>query len=322
MNGAALVHRRGREQQAILHDRVPGERDVALLGENETGIADRTAAAAGMEDRRDLVAARSGELVDVGAVARAQDEVVARGKLGLPLRRDDRTGIVDLGPHHQNETAALGDRCRRVGRDQRALLHHDLAAGAGETRQIGPVGLRRIDAIGQELLVGDPGRRGDQRADIDLARAAKDDAALVDDQDLAQRIDVAEDLARTEIADDAVERGPGAGLLIEVDRGLRTDVEGLPVQDRLRRGLLDADDRLTPVRTLGRRVGAGPACRHVRHQPAHRQTVRNLAQHALRRRTRCILQALHGLERLCRPYHRLLRGLGDLRRLLRVRDRR
>jgi hypothetical protein len=48
MDGAALVDRGGRDQNAVLDNGMAGERDVALLGEDQTGVADRAAAAAGM----------------------------------------------------------------------------------------------------------------------------------------------------------------------------------------------------------------------------------------------------------------------------------
>ncbi len=57
----------------------------------------------------------------------------------------------------------------------------------------------------------------------------EDDAVLVDDIDLSGGIDVAEDLARPEIAGNPVQRHPtGVALLVEVDRGLASDIEGLP----------------------------------------------------------------------------------------------
>ena len=49
---------------------------------------------------------------------------------------------------------------------------------------------------GKELLVRQAERGGDQRVDVDLARAAENDAVLVDHVDLALGLDGAEDLAR------------------------------------------------------------------------------------------------------------------------------
>ncbi len=235
-----------------------GQRNVALLGQNEAGVGDSAAGAADSEQRNDLVAAGGGVLVGVGAVAFAQDEGITRRKLGLPLRRGDGAGVVDLGAHQQHEATAGGDRRRRVGGDQRTLLDHDLAAGTREARQVATAALGRIDAAALELSIGDIGAGRDQRADIDLACAAEDDAVLVDDEHPPGGIDPTENLARAEIADNAVERGPGASLLVEIHRGLAADVEGLPVQDRLRRSLVDGDGGLAAAGRLGRQIRSRP----------------------------------------------------------------
>ncbi len=47
MDSAALVDRGGGDQNAVLDNGMAGERDVALLGQDQAGIADRAAAAAG-----------------------------------------------------------------------------------------------------------------------------------------------------------------------------------------------------------------------------------------------------------------------------------
>ncbi len=70
--------------------------------------------------------------------------------------------------------------------------------------------------------------------------------------------DAAEDLARAGVADHAVQRGPIAGLLVEVERGLAADVEALPVEDRLRSGLIDGDGDLTAACRLARQTSALP----------------------------------------------------------------
>ncbi|MGY3529100.1 hypothetical protein ACVISU_001868 [Bradyrhizobium sp. USDA 4452] len=106
MDAAALIDRGGGENNAVLGDGMPGQRDVALLGEDETGVGDGPAGAAAAQQRRDLVAAGSRVLVGVGAVAGTQDEIVAGRELGLALRRSDGAGIVDLGAHHEHEAAA------------------------------------------------------------------------------------------------------------------------------------------------------------------------------------------------------------------------
>ena len=162
-------------------------------------------------------------------------------------------------------------------RYRRAGFDHHLAARCGEARQIGRAGPGRIDAVGAELLVGDAGGRGDQRADIHLAVAAEDDAALVDHIDLAVGLDVAEDLARRRAAIDAVERGPVAiALLVESQRRARADIETRPVQDRLLGGLADIDLGLAiAIDALRRRIGAGPPRRHIRQQTAGTEAIRH-----------------------------------------------
>ncbi|GCC44699.1 hypothetical protein chiPu_0029071, partial [Chiloscyllium punctatum] len=240
------------------------------------------------------------------AVTGAQDEIVAGRELGLALRRSDGAGVVDLGAHQQHEAAARRHRGRRIGGDQRAALDHDLAARAGEVRHIDVAALARIDAI-TELAVGDVGAGGDQRADIDLARAAEDDAVLIDHQHLAGSGDAAEDLARPGVADDAVQRGPVAGLLVEVERGLAADVEALPVEDCLRRGLVDGHRGLAAARGLARQRGALPEGRaghgaRCNLKPAHGKTVRHrhLRQRggSLRGGSRAAGRRLRGLQRL------------------------
>ncbi len=311
-----------------------GERDVALLGQDETGVADRAAGAAAGKHRRDLVAAGAGVLVGAGTVALTKDEGIARGELRLSHRGGDRAGIVDFGPHQQHKTAARGRRDRRAGGDQRAALDHDLAAGAGEARQIAAAALGGVDAVGEELAVGDARGGRDQRADIDLAGAAEDDAVLVDHQHLAGSLDVAQDLARAEIADHAVQRGPVAGLLVEIDRGLRADVECLPVQDRLGRSLVDRHIGLAAAGRLGRQIGALPqrrtCCRSRRHlEPARSQAVRHhdLRQRPggssrLRRVAGRGLHRLQGLDRLSCARQCGLALLCDGSRLLRRHRRR
>jgi len=93
-----------------------------------------------------------------------------------------------------------------------------------------------------------------------LGTGAEDDAVLVDDVDLALGVDFASDL-RGGCAGtyNFVEGDPFAGVgsaggLVEIDGGLAADIEGFPVQEGLRGGLLDADG----VAGCGRCVGAVP----------------------------------------------------------------
>ncbi len=113
-----------------------GQRNVALLGQNEAGVGDSAAGAADSEQRNHLVAAGGGILIDVGAVTRPQDEVVTGRQHGLAVRRGDDPGVVDLGAQQGHEATAGRHRRRRIGGNQRAALDNDLAARAGETGQI------------------------------------------------------------------------------------------------------------------------------------------------------------------------------------------
>ena len=304
MDGAAGIHRGGRHQRAALGDAAAGQRDVALLGEHQAGIAHSAVHAAIVKHRRDFAAARRREAVGGGADARPQDEVVAGRQDGLAFRRPDRTGIAHLGADHQHVAAARRHRCRRARIDGCPRLDDHLAAGCGERRHISRPVLRRIDTVAAELCVGDSGGRCDQRADIDLAAAAENDAALVDHIDLTVGLDVTEDLTRRRRVVDAVQRHPvGIALLIECQCGAGAHVEGLPVQDRLLRGLPDADLGLAGIiDALGRRIGAIPAGGHIGQQAAGTEAVRHgdrgrqrsLPRHG--RRTRSRLDALHILH--------------------------
>jgi hypothetical protein len=92
------------------------------------------------------------------------------------------------------------------------------------------------------LAVTDVGRADDQRADVDLTGAAEDDAVGVHDQHRAGRADRAEYLCRVGgRVRDPVEHDPAGTLLTETEVGLRADVEGGPVENRLGLGLLHVD---------------------------------------------------------------------------------
>src|SRR5207253_2130741 len=99
------------------------------------------------------------------------------------------------------------------------------------------------------------------------AGAAENDPVLVDDVDRPGRIDVAQDLARDAgRIEDLVEDDPvvaaaffvGAAVLVEIELRLRTDVESLPGQQRLRLRLHDGDDGLALVLRLRGEPGALP----------------------------------------------------------------
>ena len=265
MDGAAGVHRGGRDQHAALGQRAARQRDVALLCENQTAVGGGAIHAGRADHRREFDATRGRGRVAICAEARAQDEIVTRGKERLPFWRGDRAGVLDLRADHQHETATRRHRSRRAGVDRGATLDHDLTTRSSKARHIAAVDLRAENAIGAELRIVDIRARRHQRPDIHLAIAAEDDAVAVDDQHLAVGLDIAEDLTRPDAGSDAVEHGPVAiALLIEGQRGARADIETLPVQDRLLRGLADIDLGLPgAIDALRRSVGAAPAGRHV-----------------------------------------------------------
>src|SRR5262245_29471352 len=96
----------------------------------------------------------------------------------------------------------------------------------GETRRPGRTGPGRVDTI-EELFVGDFRGRGNQGTDVHLARAAEDDAILIDDVDRAVSLDAAQDPARSGVVEYAVERNPiPVSLLVEAQVGPLTHVEG------------------------------------------------------------------------------------------------
>ena len=83
---------------------------------------------------------------------------------------------------------------------------------------------------------------GGEAADIDIGAGRKVHAAGVGQKHLAIGIDLAKDLARVGV-EHAVEQGAVAAGLSDVDRGVRTHVKCLPVDDGLRRLLLDGHHR-------------------------------------------------------------------------------
>ncbi len=93
----------------------------------------------------------------------------------------------------------------------------------------------RVALCAGRLIVANVQRRRDQAVNVDLRAAAEDDSVLIDDVDAARRVDAAEYLARTGAAGgNPVERDPVGTALKKIQRGVRADVECLPVQDRLR----------------------------------------------------------------------------------------
>ena len=282
---------------------------------------------------------------------RKQRHLLAGRQDGLPVRRKDRAVVLDLRADQDDASAAV--ERRRRGRDDRPLFDDHLAVlrglrcrvrleGVGRPRRparltIGREGELRVGVAEQcagieQRLVDRQGRR-DQGADIHLGAAAKDDAVAVDHIDLSIRLDIAEDLARRGARRHPVERHPGGiSLLVEIQRSARTDVEACPVEDRLRRGLLDIDDGLVARNGLRRRAGAYPGGDRIGHactgetgirlQSPDREAVwhvdranqRGLSR--LRRPARRRLQRLDGLHRLRSPNERAPALLRNHRSLL------
>jgi hypothetical protein len=198
-------------------------------------------------------------------------EAVARGQHGLPARRDDGAAVVRLAPGQQHVAAALGDGLRLARGNARARLDHHVGGGVAVRRGAGGhvqvVGQRGHEAVAErlavdaalELRVAHAHGRGQQVARVDLAAAAEDDAVAVDHHHRALGLHLALDPrgARLRVVH-AVEHRP-ARLLLELQRGVPADVEGLPVQDRLVAGLRDGDHRAAALLRRHRRIGVGPA---------------------------------------------------------------
>ncbi|MNK61151.1 hypothetical protein D3C87_803050 [compost metagenome] len=251
----------GGQRHAVLAHVAAGQRDVAFARHDEAGVAHRARRAVGRELRRDLVAARGREGIGLGAHALADHEAVARRELRLALARGDLAGVGHLLAQQQHVAAALRDGAGLLGGQARAGLHLDLALvflARGEARR----GVVRVDAARLELVVADVGGRRHEVARVGLAGAAEHDAVAVGDEHRAVGLDLPLDLRRPRLrVVHAVEHGP-VGLLLEIDRGVAPDVEGLPVQDGLVAGLLHGDDGAAVdllLRIAVERAGVEPA---------------------------------------------------------------
>ncbi len=276
-DGAGFVHRGGRQQDAGLLHIHSGQGDVAGRGADDPGIRDR----ATIEDVEDQAAQTR--------IAAGRDVNGRAGREhGLAILRRDASVVLDIGAKQKDVAASDRDGPWRGGLNTGTSLHEDIACwatdiGKDRGKQVARIIERRRidDPLLFELVITDIEGRCDQRADIDLARAAEDDAVLVDDIDLAVGLDIAKDLTWTEIADHPVQCNPvSVAMLIERERGLGADIECIPVQDRLRGGLVDADIALTAGNRLCRQVGALPQrrarCRPGRDlQPALGEAVRH-----------------------------------------------
>ncbi|KAG0752965.1 hypothetical protein G6F24_013267 [Rhizopus arrhizus] len=138
-------------------------------------------------------------------------------------------------------------------------LHHHLAERLGQRIR---TGVDAVQAFITELRVADPRRRRHQVAHVHLAVVAEDHAVAVDHEHAAVGLQLAEDLAGPCVGVvDPVQHRP-VRVLQEVQRGVGTNVEGLPVQDRLVCGLFDADlHAAIGALRLDGLAGVGPAPR-------------------------------------------------------------
>ena len=167
---------------------------------------------------------------------------------------------------------------------------------------------------------------------VHLRRAAENDAVLIDDIDLTVGLERAEDLRRRArrvvdfVEGDPLPRVRAAAALVEAQRRVLADVEGLPGEQRLLRGLLDVDRGASARSGLRRRLHALPGGRGIRdagtrepgarHEAAGHEAVRHVGQSgagmirvgAEIRRAAAGCRAGRGLHRLY-VLHRL-RGAG------------
>jgi len=200
----------------------------------------------------------------------------ARSKDGLPCWRGDRTALMDIGTdEHDASPVAVGTsragNCRTgldghvaVDTPGRWTRNNESWGAVGAARDIESrkeeLGVPIIEqALANEVVVDGEGG-GDEGAGIDLAATAENDAVLVEDVNLALGIDSPEDLGGGYAADDLVEGDPfadvgTAGGLVEVEGGIASDIEGLPVEEGLLLGLGNVD----VVAALSRGASTDPA---------------------------------------------------------------
>ncbi|PMQ04086.1 hypothetical protein DyAD56_15460 [Dyella sp. AD56] len=196
-------------------------------------------------------------------------ELRAGGEYGLAIVGNDRSGIADIRRGDQRK--ALLTR-----RDRCALLnHHIVVAPIGEYAVEQETAGRRLspDATAQERRIARGNvateqvqRTRQQRPRIHLAASTKQNAVAIEQVHRTFGLDLTEDLAgRATGILNAIERNPvvaAIGLrtaaLVEVERGVATDVEAIPGEDGLLRSLLDLHRRLAGRRCLHRRVGVLP----------------------------------------------------------------
>ncbi len=238
MHGAALRKRGAGHGHTGLLDAAPGQGHVTLAGAQQAGVAHAASRAASDEARRDFIAAGGGAGIGRRTHAAPDHETVTGSELHLALARLDMSCILHAVPGQQHVTTAARRTGRLMGRDAGALLHHHLAECIAERAA---AGVGAVQAVVAELRIADPCCGCQQVTYIDLAVVAEHHAIAVGHEHRAIGVELPQDLAgpRTRVID-PVQHGP-VRVLQEVQRGVTADVEGLPVQDRLVRGLLDRD---------------------------------------------------------------------------------
>ncbi|MNU87391.1 hypothetical protein D3C71_771730 [compost metagenome] len=253
LDGAGVAARQ--HDLAVLHaDRLGADDAVGVdhvvdhALDGACGHQDRAAVRADDATVRDqggyrLAAGVLGQFADRGRGVKAEQPVALEvDRDGLGARQGH---AAQLGFDH----ARVAHR-RRHQRGQAAVLDADRAfvddRGVGLGR-----GLVELVVAGQEVLVADVRRGGDQTAHVDARTLAEHHAVRVHQHHRAVGVQAAED-RRGVIADHAVQRDALAAGLTEVDRLVGADAEVFPVDDRLAGRLLDVQRAVAAVDDGGR----------------------------------------------------------------------
>ena len=175
-NRTVRIHRRRRADQTILVDGQTGQGHVAPIGEDRPAV--RHFAALGQRDR---------ESANIRVIIDVEEHLVVLGReqsLPATSRDADLSRVFDLAAD-QDDPAVLARR------DRGPAFHDDfgrLTAARIAERGL-EVGSRNPgDVEGFTRLVRDIQRRGDQRVYVDFRTAFEHDAILVDQNDLAIRL--------------------------------------------------------------------------------------------------------------------------------------
>ncbi len=148
----------------------------------------------------------------------------------LTVGRVDETIVLHCGREHHHLSAVRRDRGTALNRDRPAT---DSIVKRLE-RGVPP----RLSDTALEGRGRDVEARGDEPSHVHLRAGAEEDAVLVDQVEVAIRVQRAEDLAGIGL-EDAVD-GRGADVrLIELDLAIGGNVEAAPVEQRRGRRLVD-----------------------------------------------------------------------------------